>query len=411
MLHLGIDWSEDHHDLLVMTDDGEVRTEARVSDDLVGVTRLHTLVADAMSEVDEPVVVGIETDRGLLVTSLIAAGYQVYAVNPMVASRYRDRHSIAGAKSDAGDARMLANLVRTDRHLFRPVAGDSDHVEAIKVLARAHKRLIQDRQSQVNRLRSLLREYYPAILVIFGSDLADRDALAILAAAPTPAAGRKLTKAKTVAALRRGGRQRYLDARAAEIRSTLAGPQLEVAAALADASGMTAVALTGVITAFNTHIAGLQTELAAHFEMHPDAEIYSSLPGLGDVLGARVLAEFGDDPNRYKDAKSRKNYAATSPVTRASGKSSIVHARYARNGRIADACRQWAFCSLTSSPGARTYYRALRARGKTHEQALRQLANRWVGILYGCLTHQAAYDEDIAWAHHTSDNQESAIAA
>ncbi|MGI9016477.1 MAG: IS110 family transposase, partial [Euzebya sp.] len=124
-----------------------------------------------------------------------------------------------------------------------------------------------------------------------------------------------------------------------------------------------------------------------------------------------VLAEFGEDPNRYTDAKSRKNYAATSPVTSASGKSSIVHARYARNGRIADACRQWAFCSLTSSPGARTYHRALRARGKTHEQALRQLANRWVGILHGCLTHQAAYDEDIAWAHHASDNQESAIAA
>lgn len=402
MLFLGIDWSEDHHDLVVMAADGRAMSRARIADDLAGVGRLHALIADLVVEAEEPVVVGIETDRGLLVASLVAAGYEVYAVNPMVASRYRDRHSIAGAKSDAGDAKMLADLVRTDRHMFRAIAGDSDGVEATKVLARAHKRLIQDRQSQVNRLRSLLREYYPAAVSLFGSHLADRDALAVLAVAPTPEQGRRLSQAKAVSALRHGGRKRNLDRRASEIREGLCLPQLDGPVAVAAASGTTTTALVAVIDVFNAQVTALEAQLVEHFDKHPTARTYRSLPGLGDVLGARVLAEFGDDPDRYDDARSRKNYASTSPVTRASGKSTVVHARHARNARLADACRQWAFCSLTTSPGARAYYDVIRSRDKGHEHALRQLANRWVGILHGCLASGTAFDETTAWAHWMS---------
>jgi len=119
------------------------------------------------------------------------------------------------------------------------------------------------------------------------------------------------------------------------------------------------------------------------------------------ILGARVLAEFGDDPNRFADAKSRKNYAGTSPITKASGKSHVVLARYARNRRLADACYLWAFASLTSSPGARLFYDTRRARGDTHSRALRALSNRWVGITHGCLHHQTLYDEHTAGAHRT----------
>jgi transposase len=133
------------------------------------------------SHADEPtqVVIGIETDRGLWVQTLAAAGYQVFAVNPLAVARYRDRHAVSGAKSDAGDAKLLADLVRTDRHNHRPVAGDTPDVEAIKVLARAHQNLIWSRDRNTNALRSALREYYPAALVAF-EFLADRDALAIL---------------------------------------------------------------------------------------------------------------------------------------------------------------------------------------------------------------------------------------
>lgn len=401
MLFVGIDWAEDHHDLAVMNEQGEVLAEARIDDTVAGVGELHSLVADHAGE-DELVVVGIEIDRGLLVTSLVAAGYLVFAINPLVASRYRDRHSIAGAKSDAGDARMLANLVRTDRHMFLSVADDSDGVEAIKVLARAHKRLIQDRRSQVNRLRSMLRDYYPGALAAFGTDLADRDALAVLAIAATPSLGRQVSRSKIAAALERGGRKRNLETRAESIQTVLRSQNLEGSATIAEAYGAATVAMVAVIKTFNTQIVALEKDVTAHFEKHPDAEIYRSLPGLGDILGARALGEFGDAPNRYEHAKSRKNYASTSPITRASGKASSVHARHARNDRLVDACRLWAFSSLTKSAGARLYYDTIRGRHKTNEQALRQLGNRWVGILHGCLTTGTLYDETKAWSHLTA---------
>ena len=133
------------------------------------------------------------------------------------------------------------------------------------------------------------------------------------------------------------------------------------------------------------------------FGQHPDAEILRSLPGLGIVLGARVLGEFGDDPDRYADSKARKNYAGTAPITRASGKRLTVLARFVRNRRLTDPLVWWAFCSSTCSPGARACYDRHRARGATHQQALRALANRWVGILHGCLRHRACYDELTAW--------------
>ena len=150
----------------------------------------------------------------------------------------------------------------------------------------------------------------------------------------------------------------------------------------------------------NVQIETLAGELADHFEQHPDSDIYLSLPGVGVILGARMLGEFGDDPNRYADPKSRKNYAGTSPITRASGKRHVALARFVRNKRLADAIDQAAFCSISSSPGARAFDDQRRAVGDSHHKALRALGNRWVGILHGCLRHRCAYDENTAWAHH-----------
>ncbi len=160
-------------------------------------------------------------------------------------------------------------------------------------------------------------------------------------------------------------------------------------------------AAVGIIAELNRQIAELEATLAEHFETHPDADIYLSQPGLGVVLGARVLGEFGDDPNRYTDAKSRKNYAGTSPLTVASGKKRAVLARHVRNRRLYDAIDQWAFCALSTSPGARAFYDQRRAAKDTHHQALRALGNRLVGILHGCLRHHTPYDEHTAWAHRT----------
>lgn len=404
MLFVGVDWAEDHHDVCVMAEDGEVLGKRRVPDSVVGIGDLHGLVAEHAGD-DEAVVVGIEIDRGLVVYSLLAAYYEVYAINPLASARYRDRHVTSGAKSDPGDAKVLADLVRTDRHNHRPIAGDSDVIEGVKLLARAHQNAIWSRQRQLNALRSALREYYPGALAAFGTDLASSDVLAILSIAPTPELGRGLSRAKIAAALRKGGRQRNVDRRAEEIQGALRADQLGAPALITGAHGIIARSAVALITSFNAQIAELEAALSEHFEQHPDAKVVLSLPGLGTVLGARVLGEFGDDRTRFSTAKSRKNYAGTSPVTKASGRSKVVLARFARNKRLGDACDKWAFCALNSSPGARHYYDQLRDRGKTHRQALRQVANRLVGILHVCLERDVFYDELVAWP------QESEVAA
>lgn len=401
MIFVGDDWAEAHHDVWLMDADGTRLGYQRFAEGIVGVAGFHELVAGFVSDPAE-VVVGIETDRGLWVHALVAAGYQVYAINPLSASRYRDRHRVSGAKSDRGDARMLADLVRTDRHLHRQVAGDTPQVEAIKVAARTHQNLIWEKRRQANRLRSTLREYYPAALETFGN-LADRDAVAVLAVAPTPTLGARMTTPQIRAALKRGGRERNLDRRAAAIQDGLRTEHLEASGPLTDGFGAATTAIIGVIAAIDVEIRRLEQTMSTMLQQHPDAAIYLSMPGLADVLSARILGEFGDDPNRYATAKSRRNYAATSPLTIASGTSKTVTARYIRNNRLYDTALRWAFTSLTASPGCRAYYTQHRAKGDHHSQALRALANRLVGILHGCLKHHTLYNEYTAWAHRQPD--------
>jgi hypothetical protein len=394
---VGHDWAEAHHDVHVEDKEGRRLAKARLPEGVEGVARFHDLVAPFVENPAE-VVIATETDRGLFVGALVAAGYTVLAVNPMSTSRYRERHSTSGAKSDPGDARVLAELARTDAHNHRTIAGDSDQAEAVKVLARAHQSMIWTRQRQTNQLRSTLREFYPGALTCF-EELYSGDALAVLAVAPTPVLGRGLSRSKIAAALRRGGRQRRIEERTEAVQAALRADQLSAPDLVSEAMGATVAALVAVITELNTQIGRLEESLAEGFEKHPAAKVIRSLPGLGMILGARVLSEFGDDPNRYADAKSRKNYAGTSPITKASGKHRVVLARYARNRRLADACYLWAFASLTASPGARAFYDQRRASGDTHHRALRALANRLVGILHGCLRHSVLYDEGTAWAH------------
>jgi transposase len=398
MIFVGDDWADDHHDVVVMDEMGVTLAYRRLPEGVEGIGILHCLVAEHAQD-PARVVVGIETDRGLWVGSLVAAGYQVYAVNPKVASRYRERQSNSGAKSDRADAKMLADLVRTDRHLHRQVAGDSEEVLAVQLLARSHQRLLWSRQRQLNGLRAQLKEYYPAALVAAGNDLAHHDALAVLERAPRPEQGRSLSFSALQATLRRGGRRRNLERRAQEIQQALRAPQLETSATVTRAYSAVGASTIAVIAEMTRQIKALEAELKESFESRPDADILTSLPGLGPILGARVLGEFGDDPNRYQDARSRKNYAGTAPITRASGTKKVVLARFVRNRHLGDATYLWAFASLNSSPGARAYYASRRAKGDGHNCALRALANRLVGILHGCLAHREAYVEVQAWGH------------
>ncbi|MGH3193615.1 MAG: IS110 family transposase, partial [Streptosporangiaceae bacterium] len=305
-LFAGDDWAEEHHDVEVMDEAGKVLARRRLPEGVAGIAQLHELIGAHLPEdgADAEVVIGIETDRGPWVTALIAAGYAVFPVNPLQASRYRERHGVSGAKSDGGDAHMLADMVRTDSHQLRAAAGDSAEAGGIKVLARAHKTLIWERTRAVQRLRHQLREYFPAALEAF-DDLDAPDTLELLGKAPEPARAARLTRAQVSAALKRAHRRNITD-KATAILAALRSEQLGQPPAVTAAYAVTARSLLALITVLNEQVKTLQGQVEAGFGRHPDAEIYRSQPGMGAVLGARVLGEFGDDPDRYADGKCRR---------------------------------------------------------------------------------------------------------
>jgi transposase/transposase IS116/IS110/IS902 family protein len=396
MVFVGIDWAEKQHDVELISESGQRLRRLRISHGVQGLTQLQETISEFASESSQ-VVVGIESDHGLLVNVLVGSGYTVYPVNPKVAAQYRDRQSPAGSKSDAGDAGMLANLVRNDRHRHRPLAGDSDQGLEIRARARAHLRAIRVMLRMRNQLRSLLLEFYPAVLPLLAEEDI-RDALAILSVAPNPLLGRGLSRSKIESTLRRHGRQRNLATRAVKIQELLRGPQLELnQPRLVSAHSDETASLVRRLLQARQEVALLEEQLGPIFRDHPDADIYLSFPGLADVLGARVLGESGDDPTRYRDARSRRNYVGNSPVTRASGKKREVRRRVVRNRRLADATFCWAQSAINVSPGACQLYERLRARGKHHNEALRVVANKLVGILHACLRDRRLYDADIAW--------------
>src|ERR1700754_283325 len=393
MIFMGDDWSEDHHDVYVMDQAGKRLASRRPPEGLTGIRQLHELIA-AHVEDPEQVVIGIETDRGPWVGALTAAGYQVYAINPLAVAHYRDRHHVSGAKSDGSDAKLLADLVRTDRHNHRPIAADSVDAEAIKVLARAHQSLIWARTRHTNAMRSALREYYPAALLAF-EDLAHGDALGVLGRAPTPEQGAHLDLPAIQSALKRGGRKRNIAARARQIRAALRSEQLAAPAPVAAAFGATTRAAVGIIVELNRQIANWR-----HILRHtrtptstaPCQDLVSSLaPGCSVSSGTTRTVTPTPSLAKIKPL--------TSPLTVASGKKRAVLARHVRNRRLYEAIDQRALCAITTSPGARAYYDPPRAAGDVHHQALRALGNRLVGILHGCLRHHTTYSEETAWAH------------
>jgi transposase len=410
-LFVGDDWAEAHHDVELMDATGRRLAKARLPEGVAGVARLHAMIGEQLGEDAEEedtgqVAIGIETDRGPWVAALIAAGYTVFAINPLQASRYRERHGVSGAKSDAGDAHVLADMVRTDSHQLRPVAGDTALAAAVKVVTRTHKTLIWERTRCGQRLRHALRDYFPAALEAF-EDLDAPDTLELLGRAPDPVSAARLTTAQISAVLKRA-RRRRIPEKAERIQAVLRAGHLGQPDVVAAAYAASVRALIAVLATLNEQVTALQGQVEAYFGQHPDAEILTSQPGLGPILGARVLAETGDDPGRYASARARKNSAGTSPITRASGKKKTVLARYVHNDRLIDALLAQAFTAISASPGARAYYDHQRARGSGHNPALRQLANRLVGIQHGCLKTRTLYDEATAWPQHTTKAEKAA---
>jgi len=294
----GIDWAEDHHDVAVVDSEARLLGKLRISDDAAGFQDLLRLLAEHGDSPDDPIPVAIETSRGLLVACLRASGRSAYAINPLAVARYRDRHVVSRKKSDHQDAVVLANILRTDAALHRPLPGDSDLVKAIAVLARAQQEAVWDRTRAHNRLRSHLRDYYPAILEAFVGKrerLLAREARAILAIAPTPGEAAQLSRARLRSAVTRAGRQRRIAAEADRLLEVFRRTWLRQPAVVEKAMGRQTLALLAQLDAACQACDGLARDTEELFLQHPDAEIITSFPGLATLTGARLLAEIGDD--------------------------------------------------------------------------------------------------------------------
>lgn len=396
----GVDWAEDHHDIALVDAGGKQLAKQRINDDAEGFAQLTALLSEHGDRADAPIPVAIETSRGLLVSCLRATGRPVYAINPLAVARYRDRHSVARKKSDAVDAAALANILRTDMSAHRPLPADSELVQAVAVLARAQQDAVWDRGQALNKLRSQLREFYPAILEAFAAHkhgLYAREARAILAAAPTPTAATKLTRRRLQSLLKQAGRVRGIQTEADRLHAVFQQEYLHQPPLVEEALGQQTSALLRRLNTACLNADQLEEATAQAFEKHPDAAIIRSFPGLGSLTGARVLAEIGDDRARFTSASSLKAYAGSAPVTRASGKSCKVMSRKVKNQRLAAVGYVWAFVSLTKSPGARAHYDRRRSAGDRHVAAQRNLLNRFMGMLFHCLQHCQVYDETQAF--------------
>ncbi|MFJ4980334.1 IS110 family transposase [Streptomyces coeruleorubidus] len=397
----GIDWAERHHDVALVDDTGTLLAKARITDAAAGYHKLLDLLAEHGDSPDDPIPIAIETSHGLLVPSLRTGSRRGFAINPLAASRYRDRHGVSRKKSDPSDALVLANILRTDMHAHRPLPADSELAQVITVLARAQQDAVWTRQQVANQVRSLLREYYPAALLAFQgkqSGLTRADARVILSLAPTPTKAAKLTLAQLRGALKRSGRLRGCDAEARAAAGRLprrVGPPAPRRRGRLRPPAPGPAQAAGRLREAAEDLAEAAT---AAFHQHADSEILLSFPGLGPMLGARVLAELGDDRARFADARALKSYAGSAPITRASGKKRFVGRRFVKNNRLINAGFLWAFAALTASPGANAHYRRRREHGDWHAAAQRHLLNRFLGQLHHCLQSRQHFDEQHAFA-------------
>ena len=399
-VYCGIDRAEDHHDIALVDRDGKLLARCRVNDDAVGLAQLLELLAGHGDSAGDPVPVATETPRGLLTACLRATGRQVYPINPLAVARYRDRHPVAGRKSDHGDAVVLAGVLRTDMHAHRPLPAGSELAQAIAVLARAQQDAVWDRTTAHNKPRSHLREYFPGFLAAFAGardGIMRPGARAILAAAPAPADAARLTPAQLRALRRKAGRSRGIDTAAARLRDAFRVRQMRQLPLVEEARGRQALAPLRQPDAACAAADDLEQAAAESFNQHPDAGIITSFPGPGPPAGARALAEIGDDRSRFSDAKGLKAHAGAPPITRASGKSRSVTHRKVKNNRLAAAGHTWSFSAPTASPGARAHYDRRRDAGDGHSAAQRNLFGRLHHCLRHCLATGQHYDENAAF--------------
>ncbi|MFB7630468.1 IS110 family transposase [Streptomyces sp. NPDC056149] len=398
----GIDWSESTNGVAVVDKTGTVVAHIRGEEAPTGVEEILALLLGlrtSHTHSRKHVPVAIETRHGLLVAGLRAKGQPVVAINPSVVARYRGRASPARRKSDRTDAVLLANVLRTDGALHRYLPHLTDQAQAVTVLARAQRDAIHMRQHHAHQVHSILRTYYPAALLAWRDlhgGLVRAEARAFLALAPTPRQGAALTRRKIADTLA-AGRFRLVDEHAARLHEILQQHQLRHAAALEEALGHRMLAALRQLDDACTNVEHLTAKATDAFHAHPHAPIYATLPAVGPIIGARLLGEIGDDPDRFTTARGLRAYAGVAPLTWESSTSRVVTHRRIANRNLKEVGHHWAFASLTRSAGCRAHYDRRRAHGDRYAAALRHLYGKLLSSLHHCLKHGVPYREETAF--------------
>ena len=391
-LLVGLDWADEKHDVCIRDEFGATLTELTIAHSREGLELLRDQVRAASRGQETEVLCAIETNQGLLVNFLLEQGWTVYALNPKAVDRYRDRLRNARAKSDRLDAWLLADILRTDRQLHRPIQPDSELVRELRELTRSREDLGQESVRLINQLQACLKTYWPESLGFF-SELDRPIALDFLARYPTWKQAHKASLKVLQAYFKTHHHPRW-EQKAQAIYEALRAPRIDAPAYLVRPRSRQMLHLVRQLQTVTADLKTFDKEIERLLGMHPDGQLFLSLPGAGANLAARMLAEIGDSRERYATANSLQCDAGTAPVTKKSGKSlSVVLFRRTCKKQLRHALHLFAGSSLQYCPWARTLYEEQRAKGKRYAEAVRTVANRWVKIIFGMRRSGSCYDE------------------
>jgi transposase len=392
VLLVGIDWADQEHVYCLMDEAGTTLSTGTIEHTAEGLEHFMNVVRARVHSASD-ILVALETSSGPLVGALLEHGFTVYAINPKAVERSRERFRMSGAKSDLRDAWVLATMLRTDRQLYRSILPDSEVAQELRALTRDRADLVRTRTMLNNQLTTCLKTYFPEFLTLF-SDPDRPVALALLQAFPTRERLQAASQADLERFLRRHHCPRSRD-RARAIYQGMQAPGFHIAAPVVRAKARLAITLVAQLQSLAGHIDAYDREIQRVLKLHPDGELYRSLPGAGDTLAARMVGELGDNCERYQDPSVAQCEAGTAPVTRTSANTRTVHFRRAGIHPLRDTLWQFAFSSMRHCAWARAYYDHARKRGKKHAEAVRMLGNVWLRIIIALRRTHRPYDEAV----------------
>ncbi|MCK5580417.1 MAG: transposase, partial [Candidatus Omnitrophica bacterium] len=352
------------------------------------------------------ILICIETNSGLFFDHLIQFEYRVYSVNPGALVDYRKSHSLSGSKNDKLDAKLLSNYLRENIHRLKEYQRNSAHTRILKLLTEDRQRLLKERIRLENQLINSLKLFYPVALKLF-CDLTGEISLKFLLKYSTPQKSNKLTLEKLKTFLKK---HNYSNPkRTDDIFALLKEKQPSAPEIFIQAKQYFIKSIIPLIKTLNAQIKSYDKEIKIHYEQHPDINIFNTLPGVGKIIGPKLLACFGDQRDQFPHFNNIQCLAGTAPVTKRSGKYCHVYFRFACNKFFRNTMHDLAFCSLSYSVWARAYYDKQKLKGHTHSEALRALANKWLKIIHCLWTKHLTYDENYHLAQITRRNMEAAV--